>query len=440
MSSKLDQLIASYHSPDCEFNVDKSIEVCKEILKINPDLIEFQENLACDYYTKREYEKSIELFNKCIENGSDNDDSYLMIALSYIKLNQKDKAFQTIEKTQDKANYFFNHMRIYEELKDYDNAIEFGERLLELDSENTFALILMSNMYDEMDDSERSIFYLNELSNIRPQAKSMLLLKLYSLERYDELIETFEELKGDGIFERDFESPHFNFVIGLSYYELDRPYDSLKYLINSDRLFSTVDKKMMIAKNYIDILKFDLAHRYLKEALEMDELDETCLFLITETSYYLGNYIEAIEYANKLLSNYQYGKAFHVLGAIYFDMGDNHNAFESIKVGSHEMLHECDDNGESYEESYEEYILEIAERLSKAGYEKRAENIYNSILSEYPDFSHIYLERAKHYKRNGKKELSNEDFKKYNKLMMEEKRKWKEFLREIGADDEDEKY
>ena len=438
MSSKLDQLIASYHSPDCDFNVDKSIELCKEILKINPNLIEFQENLACEYYRKREYEKSIELFNECIEKGGNNDDSYLMIALSYVKLNQKDKALNTLKKTKDKENYFFNHLRVYEALEEYEKAIEYGDRLLELDSENTFALILMSNMYDEMDDSERSMFYLNELANIRPQVKSRVLDKLYSLERYDELIETFEELKEKGIFERDFESPHFNFIIGLSYYELDRPYDSLKYLINSDRLYSTVDKKMLIAKNYMEMLKFDLAHRYLKEALEMDELDETCLFLMTETSYYLGNYIEAIEYANKLLKNYQYGKAFHVLGAIYFDMGDKDNAFESIKVGSHEMLHECDYNGESYEDSYEEYILEIAERLSKAGYEKRAENIYNNILSEYPDFTYIYLERAKHYKRIGKKELSNKDFEKYNKLMMEERRKWKEFLKEIGADDEDE--
>lgn len=427
MSSKLDQLIASYHSPDCEFNVDKSIELCKEILKINPDLIEFQENLACDYYTKREYEKSIELFNKCIENGSDNDDSYLMIALAYLKLNQKDKALNTLEKTKDKENYFFNHMRIYEELKDYDNAIEFGERLLELDSENTFALILMSNMYDEMDDSERSIFYLNELSNIRPEVKSTLLLRLYSLERYDELIETFEEFKCDGIFERDLESPHFNFIIGLSYYELDRPYESLKYLINSDRLYSTVDKKMMIAKNYIDILKFDLAHRYLKEALEMDEFDETCLFLITETSYYLGNYMEAIEYANKLLNNYQYDKAFHVLGAIYFDMGDNRNAFESIKIGTHVMLQEWD-----YDEGpYCEYIMEIAKRLSKSGYAERAENIYNNLIKEHPDFYTAYLERAKHYKRIGKKELSNKDFEKYNEYKMKEENKWKEFLKEI---------
>ena len=97
MSSKLDQLIASYHSPDCDFNVDKSIELCKEILKINPNLIEFQENLACEYYRKREYEKSIKLFNECIEKGVNNDDSYLMIALSLDMGNLGDRCVATPE-------------------------------------------------------------------------------------------------------------------------------------------------------------------------------------------------------------------------------------------------------------------------------------------------------------------------------------------------------
>ena len=161
----------------------------------------------------------------------------------------------------------------------------------------------------------------------------------------------------------------------MSYYEMNKHYDSLKYLINSDRIYPTVDKKTAIAKNYIEILKFELAHKYLEEALKIDDMDKNCLFLITETSYYLGNYYLAIEYANKLLSHYQYDKAFHVLGAIYFDLGDDHNAFESLKVGNRGMLENWDYN----EAPYTEYIMEIASRLSKAGYAERAENIYNKL-------------------------------------------------------------
>ena len=97
MVSKLDRLIETYHSPECEFDADRSIEVCKEILKINPNLIEFQENLACSYYDKKEYEKSIELYKKCLEKGGNSDYSYLIMALAYLKLNKNEKAFETIE-------------------------------------------------------------------------------------------------------------------------------------------------------------------------------------------------------------------------------------------------------------------------------------------------------------------------------------------------------
>ena len=435
MSSKLDKLIASYNSVECEFNVDKSIEVCKEILKINPNLIEFQENLACDYYNKKEYEKSIELFNKCMENGGVSDSGFLMIALTYIKMNEIAKALEILKETKNKERYLLNHLIVYRELEEYENAIEYGKKVLDLNPENTLALFHMSEIYDEIDDSERSMFYYNELANVVPSMKSAVLIRLYSLGKYEELIESFEEQKQKGIFERDLESAHFNYVIGMSYYELNRHYDSLKYLINSDRLYPAVDKKTAIAKNYIEILKFDLAHRYLRQALEIDDMDKTTLFLITETSYYLGYYYTAIEYANKLLSNYQYDKVFHVLGAIYFDLRDDPNAFESLKVGTHVMLENWDYN----EGPYSEYIMEIASRLSKAGYAERAENIYNKLQSKHPDYYTIYLERAKHYKRSGKEELAEKDFKKYNEYMMEEEREWKEFLKEIGEDeDEDE--
>ena len=412
MSSKLDKLIASYNSVECEFNVDKSIEVCKEILKINPNLIEFQENLACDYYENKEYEKSIELFNKCMENGGVSDSGFLMIALTYIKMNEIAKALEILKETKNKERYLLNHLIVYRELEEYENAIEYGEKVLDLNPENTLALFHMSEIYDEMDDSERSMFYYNELANVVPSMKSAVLIRLYSLGKYE---------------------AHFNYVIGMSYYELNRHYDSLKYLINSDRLYPTVDKKTAIAKNYIEILKFDLAHRYLRQALEIDDMDKTTLFLITETSYYLGYYYTAIEYANKLLSNYQYDKVFHVLGAIYFDLGDNQNAFESLKVGTHVMLENWDYN----EGPYSEYIMEIAKKLSKAGYAERAENIYNKLQSKHPDYYTIYLERAKHYKRSGKEELAEKDFKKYNEYMMEEEREWKEFLKEIGEDEDE---
>ena len=66
-----------------------------------------------------------------------------------------------------------------------------------------------------------------------------------------------------------------------------------------------------------------------------------------------------------------------------------------------------------------EHILFMARSLSDAGSYERALNIYNHIIKGFPDYHYIYFERAKLYKRMGKKELADNDFRTYNKLQKE---------------------
>ena len=417
MVSKLDRLIEDYYSLEYEFNIDKSIEVCEEILKIDPTLVEYRQNLASFYYNKKQYERSIEIYNECIEEGGDRDSSCFMIALSYIRLDEKENAFEYLERIEDEESYLLSRFRIHKILEEYDEAIDYGDRLLELNPKNTMGLHLMSELYSEIDDGERSIFYLRELSDIIPEVKSLELIQLYALERYDELIEIFEDLRQTGHFDRDLEGEYFNCIIGMSYNELNKPYEALKYLINSDRLFERINKKRTIAQIFMEVNDFKCAHRYLKQALEMDELDKDSLFLMCENSYYMEDYLKAIEYSNKLLTNYRCDRAFHLLAAIYFDMGEIERGYESLELTIQTMMAEP--------ESYEgEYIMEIASRLSKAGLSDRALNIYNRLEDKFPDFYYIYLDRARHYKRIGNDELAQRDFKKYNEYKLKEKREF----------------
>lgn len=420
MVSKLDRLIESYHSPECEFDLDKSIEVCKEILKIDPTLIEYQSELATTYYSKKEYEKSIELFNDYMSKGGERDISNFMIALSYIKLGDRKRGFDFIELIEDEENYLISNLRAYKELEEYSTAIEYGDKLLEINPENHFGLSLMSEIYETIGDDERSIFYFDELANLFPQLKYSEILRLYPLEKYEELIEIFEEYKGEGIFDENMESEYFNSIIGNSYYELRKPYEALKYLIESDRLKADIEKKTNIAQLYMNIYEFDNAYRYLLDALKMDPLDEICLFKMSEVCYYRKEYLKSIEYANKLLRNYRHDMAFHVLGAVYFDMGDIDKGYECLKIGTRLMVESMEYRGE--------YILIIAKRLSEAGYSERALHIYSSLLRKFPDYHYIYLERAKHYKRIGKKDLADRDYRKYNELSLAEEKRMDEII------------
>ena len=411
MVSELDKLIKTYHSFECEFDIDKSIEVCKEILEIDPNLIEYQEKLACNYFDIEKYGKSIDLYKKCIEEGGDRETSIFMIALAYVKMNDREKALEYASKAGNKQDYLFNHLRIHDELKEYDKAIEYGDRLLEENPEHPVALHIMSNIYNEINDDDRSLFYLDELANQVPALKALEIIKLYSLERYDDVIEIFEENKREMIKNGELEDAYFNFILGNSYNKLQRPYESLKYLIESDRLNEDIEKKKAIARIYMEIHKYDNAYKYLKCGLNTDPLDEECLFMISKCCYFREELIESVEWANKLLSNHPHNKIFHVLGAVLIELGEYEKAYDYIKTGTNLMMENDEYDGE--------HILFMARSLSDAGSYERALNIYNHIIKGFPDYHYIYFERAKLYKRMGKKELADNDFRTYNKLQKE---------------------
>ena len=101
MVSELDRLIEDYHSLDHDYDNDKNLEICKKILKIDPSLIEFKESLGESYYNNKEYYKSIEIFNECMEEGKNQAGYYVMLALSYAKLGNLEKAFELIDNLKD---------------------------------------------------------------------------------------------------------------------------------------------------------------------------------------------------------------------------------------------------------------------------------------------------------------------------------------------------
>ena len=409
MVSELDRLIEDYHSLDHDYDNKKNLEICKKILKIDPSLIEFKESLGESYYNNKEYDKSIEIFNECIKEGNNKAGYYVMLALSYAKLGNRKKAFELIDQIKSEELKLQALQNLHMDLGEYDKAIEYGDRTLELNPENKYVLRHMINIYHELGDDERSLFYLHEYANIDPEMKGVEIVWLHIFQRHDEMIEIFEEYKDTGALNNDLEDPFFLYVIGYSYNMQNKHYEALKYLICSDRLMPELRKKRLIAKNYMDTYEFKNANKYLTQALEIDPLDYNCLLMITETSYYLEDYYKAIGYANTLLKNYDEADTiFRILGAIYFDLGDIKTGWKCISMH---------DSPEGYGE---DYILEICRSLSRSNQSERALNIFHILEEKIPEFPFTYLERAKHYKRIGEMDLAKKDFKKYNELWFDE--------------------
>ncbi len=74
----------------------------------------------------------------------------------------------TAENNADKITYSFEIAFRYQTLGDYDNAIKYYEEVLELDGQDKRSLNNLAVMYEEMDDIPKALEYEQKLYNIDP--------------------------------------------------------------------------------------------------------------------------------------------------------------------------------------------------------------------------------------------------------------------------------
>ena len=305
-----------------------------------------------------------------------------------------------------------DRLQRYEELEEYDKAIECGDKLLEENPQDENALFIMSRIYNSIGDDDRELFYMHELANLNPEMSSFEIIKLFTLSRFEEAIQVFEEHKDSNVFDHEMKSHFFTNLLGHCYNQLKMHEEAVKYMSISDSIKPTVDKKIVMAKNYIELNDFPNACKTLLEALHIDKEDNICLFLMVAVCYYMEEYILAIDYSNRLLSLHECDDVYNILAAVYFEMGEIEKGYDYLIIGTKADKIDTRDFGSTT------YILRIASRLSKAGFRERAERIYELIEKKIPNFPGTYIERAKHYKRIGKTDLAKKDFKKYNEIFM----------------------
>ncbi len=400
-SNELNKLIKELEYAEYNADFDRQHELCEQILSIDPSLVHFKQAVAANYYIYGHYEKCINEYEKLEhELNLDEDDLYL-IASSYLHLDDEMTARAIMDDDTKMEELKFDY---HYDLGDYENAIRIGDRLLEEDCTNEYVLGRMSDAYSHLGDEEHSLFYEYELSQIDPSFRPMLLLKLFLLERYEELIGIFESDDME-IYSSNLLHFEFNCILGVSYTFLNRHYDALKYLYKSNDLNETLATKYYIAVNYFCIRNYEKACKYFKKALEDNEDNIDILIRLSESLLYLGNYRESIELCNRVmrLSDEDNG-ILNVVGAYYIEHGQWQKGIEWIGSISFDYYDE------------KNCIYQIAENLSLIGENERAMKYYDALEEGMPDCPFTYIERAKHYKRHGEKELSIRDIERYNEM------------------------
>ena len=246
--------------------------------------------LGLDYYRKKDYPNAIRHFNEFLkENTNETVLTYLMIS--------------------------------HEKNHEWKNAIRCGEELLEINPDNYSIKCRLIDYHFNLREYEKSLYYINELDCKKLRHKKGMVL--FHLKRYGEAIEELKNVKTLEAYK----------LISKSYENLKKPQKAIMYLSkayekdpNTEILFeiseisfkygfhthsiSILEEILMenpknekvlekIARNYLELQKFELVIMYCEELLKVNEDNFNAYLLLSETYPYLDDNYKALELAEK---------------------------------------------------------------------------------------------------------------------------------------------
>ena len=123
-------------SKDAKGDKEGALAAYEKSVELNPNSDYYYSNVASIKYDLGRYEEAIEEYTKAIELGSKEDTYYGMRGLSKVKLGIAKEAIDdyktAIELNGKEIEYYYRLANIYLELKDYDNATLYYEKVLEM--------------------------------------------------------------------------------------------------------------------------------------------------------------------------------------------------------------------------------------------------------------------------------------------------------------------
>ncbi len=126
-------------------------------------------NIGCVYDRLKDYEKSLEAYNKSLEidSGEKNVSSYVNKALALMTLSKFDEAIETfikISELVENNEVYYNLALCYYHIKEYEKAVEASNKSIELDDEFPDAFFnracfysLLENKKEALSDLKKSI-------------------------------------------------------------------------------------------------------------------------------------------------------------------------------------------------------------------------------------------------------------------------------------------
>ncbi len=117
--------------------VDKSISLLKEAIKLDPDRFDYPYELAYALYLQEDYKRAIKTLERISDHKNINDRYFQLLGNAYDVLGESEKAFEVydlgIEKFPNSGRLYLEKGNVYWGKKEYSNALQFYEKGIEMD-------------------------------------------------------------------------------------------------------------------------------------------------------------------------------------------------------------------------------------------------------------------------------------------------------------------
>ena len=298
---------------------EDSINFLREYIEVEPSSEAFFK-LGKALFFNEEYDESIEYLKK-----SELSKSNAYLGLVYFKKEEYKTAikhFNLFVKDNQNETILTYLMLSHEKESNWENAIGCGERLLEINPDNSSIKIRLIDYHLNNREFERSLEYIDELNNKKLKYKRGVVL--FSLKRYEEAIRELRNMKIAEAYR----------LIGRSYERLKKPSKAIRYLLKAYEEDPNIEILFEISEISFKTQNHSRSIHFLEKVLELEPGNEKALEKIARNYYELQKFEFTITYCEELLNvNEENFNAYLILSETYSCLGNFEKSLELIERG-----------------------------------------------------------------------------------------------------------
>ncbi len=277
----------------------------KQLKELNPDYKNLDYYLALCYKKEKNHMAVLEYAHRALSKDALNPSLYILIAQTYINLNQKDKALSFFEKGQEKGIVDFEFYLAWGiSLLRMNNIEEAKEKLykaLNLKENNSITLYRLGCcFYKEKNLEKAEEFFQQAISSDFSNSYALADLGIiyYEKRKYNEAIQTFFKA-----IEISSQKAYLYFYIANCYYKLGRLKKSIEYYEKTIEYYPLhIEALINYSVCLLNMNNEKEALRKIRNAYQINRNSEKVILLYALIDLKLGIYSDAIEKADILLN------------------------------------------------------------------------------------------------------------------------------------------